>query len=52
MTMAVASKVSQADNDKHKVKDQLLGHGPGIQTIGTTAFDHDPTSIEAVVPFA
>jgi hypothetical protein len=29
MTMAVASKVSQADNNNHHVNDQLLGRGPG-----------------------
>jgi hypothetical protein len=52
MTTAVASKVSQADNDNHNVNDQLLGRGPGIQTLGATAFDDLLTSIEVVVAFA
>jgi hypothetical protein len=51
MTTAVASKVSQAD-DNHNVNDQLLGRGPGIQTLGATAFDDLLTSIEVVVAFA
>jgi len=51
MTMAVASKVSQA-NDNHTVNDQHLGRGPGIQTLGATAFDDLLTSIEVVVAFA
>ena len=33
MTTAVASKVSEAENDK------LLGRGPSIQTFGATAFN-------------
>jgi len=52
MTTAVASKVSQADNDNHNVNDQLLGRGPGIQTLGATAFDDLLTRIEVVVAFA
>jgi len=52
MTTAVASKVSQADNDNHNVNDQLLGHGPCIQTLGATAFDDLLTSNEVVVAFA
>ena len=52
MTTAVASKVSQADNDNHNVNDQLLGHGPGIQTLGATAFDDLLSSIEVIVAFA
>jgi len=52
MTMAVASKVSQADNDNHNVNDQLLGRGPGIQTLGGTTFDDLLTRIEVVVAFA
>jgi len=40
VTTAVASKVSQADNDYNNVNDQLLGRGPGIQTLGATGFDH------------
>jgi hypothetical protein len=51
MTTAVASKVSQAD-DNHNVNDQLLGRGPGIQTLGATAFDDLLSSIEVVVAFA
>jgi hypothetical protein len=46
MTTAVASKVSEAEND------QLLWRGPGIQTLGATAFDDLETSIEVVVAFA
>jgi len=52
MTTAVASKVSQADNDNHNVNDQLLGRGPGIQTLGATAFDDLLSNIEVVVAFA
>jgi hypothetical protein len=52
MTTAVASKVSQADNDNHTVNDRLLGCGPGIQTLGATAFDDLLCSIEVVVAFA
>ena len=50
MTTAVASKVSEAENDN--VNDQLLGRGPGIQTLGATAFDELLGSIEVVVAFA
>jgi len=46
MTTAVASKVSEAENDK------LLGRGPGIQTLGATAFDDLLCSIIVVVTFA
>jgi len=46
MTMAVASKVSEAENDK------VLGRGADIQTLGATTFDDLPTSIEVVVVFA
>jgi len=46
MTMAVASKVSEAEND------QLLGRSSGIQTNGATAFDDLLSSIEAVIAFA
>ena len=46
MTTAVASKVSEAEDD------QLLGCGPGIQTLGATAFDNLLSSIEVVVAFA
>jgi len=52
MTTAVASKVSPAENDNHNVNDQLLGRGPGIQTLGATAFDDLPTTIDVVVAFA
>jgi hypothetical protein len=52
MTTAVASKVSQGDNDNHNVNDQLLRRGPGIQTLGTTSFDDLLTSFEVVVAFA
>ena len=52
MTTAVASKVSQAETDNHKVNDQFLGRGPGIQTLGATAFDDLPTSIEVIVASA
>jgi hypothetical protein len=44
--------VSQADNDNHNVNDRLLGRGPGIQTLGATAFDDLLSSIEVVVAFA
>jgi hypothetical protein len=43
MTTAVALKVSEAKNDK------LLGRGPGIQTLGASAFDDLLTSIEVIV---
>ena len=46
MTTAVASKVSEAEND------QLLWRGPGIQTLGATTFDELLGSIEVVVAFA
>jgi hypothetical protein len=46
MTTAVASKVSEAEND------QLLWRGPGIQTLGATAFDDLLSSIAVVVAFA
>jgi hypothetical protein len=46
MSTAVASKVSEAEND------QLLWHGPGVQTLGATAFDELLVSIEVVVAFA
>jgi hypothetical protein len=46
MTTAVASKVSEAEND------QLLWRGPGIQTLGATAFDELLGRIEVVVAFA
>jgi len=46
MTMAVASTVSEAENGK------LLGRGPGIQTLGATAFDNLLTRLEVVVAFA
>jgi len=52
MTTAVASKVSQAEDDNHNVNDQLLGRGQGIQTLRATAFDDIRTSIEVVVTFA
>ena len=45
MTTAVASKGSEAEND------QLLWRGPGIQTLGATAFDDLLTSIDVVVAF-
>jgi len=51
MTMAVASKVSQAENDNHKVNDQLLRRGPGIHALGATAFDDLLSSIEFVIAF-
>jgi hypothetical protein len=50
MTMAVALEVAQAD-DNHNVNDQLLGRGPGIQTLGATAFNNLLTSIEVVIAF-
>jgi len=46
MTTAVASKVSEAENDKR------LRRGPDIQTLGATAFDNLLSSIEVVVAFA
>ena len=46
MTTAVASKVSEAEND------QLLWRSQGIQTHGATAFDELLASIEVVVAFA
>jgi len=52
MTTAVASKVSQPDNDNHNVNDKLLGRSLGIQTLGATAFNDLLTSIEVVVAFA
>jgi hypothetical protein len=45
MTTAVASKVSEAEND------QLLWRGRGIQTLGAIAFDDLLTSVEVVVAF-
>jgi hypothetical protein len=51
MTMAVASKVSQAD-DNHNVQDQHLRHGLGKQTLRATAFDDLLTSIQVIVAFA
>jgi len=52
MTTAVASKVSQADNDNQNVNDQLQGHSLGIQTLGETAFDDLLSNIEVVVASA
>ena len=52
MTTAVASKVLEADNDDHNVNDQLLGRGPGLQTLGATAFDDLVSIIEVVVASA
>jgi len=51
MNMAVASKVTQAD-DNHNVNNESQGRGPGIQTLGATAFDELLTSIEVVIAFA
>jgi len=45
MTMAVASKVLEAENDK------LLGCSTGIQSLGTTAFDELLPCLEVVIPF-
>jgi len=50
MTMAVASKVSDAENKNGN--DQLLGRGPDIQTLGSTAFDDLLASYEVVAAFA
>jgi hypothetical protein len=50
MTTAGASKVSEAENNN--VNDQLLGHGPDIQTPGATAFDDLLSSDEVVATFA
>jgi len=50
MAMAVASKVSQADNN-HNVNDQHLWCSPGILTLGATAFDELLASIQVVVAF-
>jgi len=52
MTIAVASKVSQADNDNHNVNDQLLGYGPGIKPLRATTFDDLLSGIEVVVAFS
>jgi len=46
MTTAVASKVSEAENDK------FLGRGLGIQTLGVTAFDDLLSSVQVIVTFA
>jgi len=43
MTTAVASKVLEAEKDN--LNDKLLGCGPGIQTLGATAFDDLRSSI-------
>jgi len=51
MIMAVASKVSQPNTDNHNVNYQLLGRGPGIQTLGATAFDNLLASDKVVVAF-
>jgi hypothetical protein len=50
MTTAVASKVSEAENKNFN--DQLLGRGPEIQTLGSTAFDDLLASDEVVAAFA
>jgi hypothetical protein len=52
MTAAVPSKVSQADNHKHNDNVQLLGCGPGIQTLGATSFDDLLNTIEVIIAFA
>ena len=44
--MAVALMVSEADND------QVLWCTAGIQTLGATAFDNQPTNIDLVIAFA
>jgi len=46
MTMAVASKVSEAKNEN------LLGPSPGMETLSTIAFNNHLTSINIVVAFA
>jgi hypothetical protein len=46
MTTAVASNVSDAENDK------LLGRGPSIQTLGATAFDNLLASDKVIAAFA
>jgi len=50
MSMAVASKVSEAENDN--INDQLLGRGPHIQALGATAFDDLLASDAVVAAFA
>jgi hypothetical protein len=49
MTTAVASKVVEGEN--HNLNDQLLGRGPGLQTLGITAFGQLLTSNEVVLAF-
>jgi len=51
ITSAVASKVSQTDNDNQNVNDQLLGRGPGKQTLGATALNDLLTCIDVIVVF-
>jgi hypothetical protein len=46
MSTSVASKVSEAENDK------LLGRGPSMQTLGATAFDDLLARDEVVAAFA
>jgi hypothetical protein len=50
MTMALAWKVLEAENKN--VNDQLLEHGPDIQTLATTAFIDLLASHEVVAAFA
>jgi len=46
MTMALASKASEAENDK------LRGRSPAIQTPGGTAFNDVPASNEVIAAYA
>ena len=50
MTMAVASTVSQAENDN--INDQLVRCGPDTQTLGATLFEDPLASDEVVTAFA
>ena len=49
MTMAVASKVSEAEDGK--VNAQLVGCGPAIQTLGPTTLDDLAASDEVITAF-
>jgi len=51
ITLAVALKVSEAENDNDTVNNQRLGHGLGIQTFGSTALNNLLTGMEYVIPF-
>jgi len=48
MTMAIASNHSEAENEHHKVNNQLLGQGWAIMTLGATALDDLHSSDEVI----